>query len=97
MPMLTQFTVKLIKGQEKGSWTYVLMPNSVEFFGTRGLVKITGTIDKYPFASSLMPMGDGTHMLPVKAEIRKAIAKDDGDPVTVFIETAHIGGMKKVA
>ena len=33
-----------------------------------------------------MAMGDGKHMLPVRADIRQAIGKEAGDTVAVVLE-----------
>jgi Domain of unknown function (DUF1905) len=80
------FSAKLEKSQNKGGWTYVVWPGSAKFFGTKGLVKIRGKIDGHPFSASFMAMGNGRHMLPIKAEIRKAISKDVGQMVKVQLE-----------
>lgn len=78
---------KLEKYYGKGGWTYALIPevrkNKDNPFGW---VRVSGSIDGYELSKvTLMPNGKGALFLPVKAEIRKAIGKEEGDKVHIIL------------
>lgn len=79
-----------ITTEANSGWTCVVMPASGEYFGTRKAVKVTGLVDGHPFQATLLPLGDGTHMVPLKAALRKTIGKTLGDIATVQLQQRRI-------
>jgi hypothetical protein len=74
--------------QKDGAFaTYLVVPGSAEFFGTRRPVKVGGTTDGHPFEATLMPSGTGPHWLPLRAALCTTIGKHQaGDQVTVHLQ-----------
>ena len=77
------WTAVLEQSPAPGGWTYVVLPGTAELFGTRGRVEVRVEVDGQQYRTSFMALGDGTHELPVKAQVRRVIGKQAGDEVEV--------------
>lgn len=87
MKLLVDKKYKLEKFPGKGGWTYARVPEVLKSDDNPfGWVKVMGSIDGVEIRHfHLMPMGDGTLMLSVKADIRKKIRKEAGDQVHIIL------------
>ncbi|MGH9500931.1 MAG: DUF1905 domain-containing protein [Terriglobales bacterium] len=80
-----KFRTKLV-GREGSSVAAVNAPFDVkEVFGTIARVPVRGTINGFPFRSSLMPMG-GCHFMAVNRTMREGAGVKAGDTVSVVME-----------
>lgn len=75
--------VAMIIADANSGWPCVQMPGSAVFFGTGKAVKVAGTVDSHPYEASMLPVGNGIHMMPIRAPFRKVIGKGLGDEVRV--------------
>lgn len=85
-PQPIDFSIEAaISKDDTSGWACVRMPGSSDRFGTGKSIKITGTIDGHDLRATLLPTGGGTHMVPIKAALRKSLGKDVGDTVTIHL------------
>ena len=88
-----KFTTRMLKfGRmgEKTGWTYIeiskaqaqkLKPDNKKSF------RVKGSFDDYTFEkTSLLPMGDGKFIIPIKGPIRKILGKEAGATIRVALE-----------
>lgn len=84
--LLTDKEYQLERFPGKGGWTYVLLPEiPKDPEAAFGVVKVKGTIDNYEVSDVTLMSFQGVLMMAVKAEIRKAIDKEEGDTVHITL------------
>lgn len=83
-PIDVAFTATIIADSNNG-WACVQMPDSATFFGSGKAVKVGGTVDSHDYQATMLPVGGGTHMVPLRAAFRKKLQKGVGDGVTVHL------------
>jgi hypothetical protein len=75
---------------EKTGWTYIAVTADMAQQlkpGNKRPFRVRGMLDGFAINGiALMPMGDGTFVMPLKAEIRKGIHKNAGAMLHVCIE-----------
>ncbi len=75
--------------KDKTGWTYVIIPASQAKKLVSGKLgfRVKGRLDAYALKQvAVMPMGDGSFMLPLNATMRKAIGKQRGDTIQVALD-----------
>jgi hypothetical protein len=71
----------------KGGWSYVVISEiPAAEKQALGLIRVSGFIDTYALNQfNLLPMKDGSMLLPLKSAVRKQIGKKEGDTVHVTL------------
>lgn len=89
MVKYTATMLRFDKQGEKTGWTYIVVPEDIAQQlkpGNKKIFRIKGKLDKLAIeAVAVMPMGDGSFIMPVNADMRKGLAKRVGAQVTVQI------------
>lgn len=69
---MRRFDAVLERMRSRLNWVIIRIPfDAAKIFGVRGQIKVKGTINGYPFRSSLFPTGEGGHILLVNKRMQK--------------------------
>jgi hypothetical protein len=77
----------LLEGYKGMDATGITIPFDVqEFFGTRARVPVRGTINGFPYRSSIFPQRDGPHYMVVNKQVRAGAKVKAGETVSFVME-----------
>jgi len=83
------FSGVITKEDAAGGWTNVVWQGSSEFLGTRRATKVSVRVENHEFNITCLPVGDGTHMLPLNKSIMNSIGKAEGDTIVMEVRRAQ--------
>jgi hypothetical protein len=84
--MPKKFKAKAEPAGPNGAWCFVAIPFDVaEVWGTRGRVRVKGTINGFLFRSNIQPM-DGRHVLTLNKQLQAGAKAKPGDMVAIVME-----------
>ena len=90
---MIQFTTTILKfGKqgEKTGWTYIVIPATLAqqlLPGNKKSFRVKGMLDKHSIGGiALIPMGEGDFIMALKADLRKALEKQQGAVLTVQLQ-----------
>lgn len=84
--MAKRFRIKLEPHTGSQAALFVVPFDVEKTFGTRARVPVRGTVNGFPFRSSIFPRGDGTHYMVVNRETREGAGVAAGDTVSFVME-----------
>jgi hypothetical protein len=77
----------LLEKHETSEATGIAIPFDVlKVFGTRARVPVRGTINGFPYRSSIFPMGGGCHRMVVNKNVRAGAKARAGETVSIVME-----------
>ncbi len=90
---MVQFTAiiqQFGKQGEKTGWSYIAIPSDISEQlkpGFKRSFRVKGKLDDHPIKQvALLPMGNGSYILPLKSTLRKAIHKSKGAQLKIILE-----------
>jgi uncharacterized protein YdeI (YjbR/CyaY-like superfamily) len=84
---ILRFNATLERMRSPFNWIIIHVPyDAAKVFGVRGQIRIAGTINGFPFRSSLFPTREGRHILLVNKKMQKAARADAGSVARFEIE-----------
>lgn len=77
----------ILENHEASEATSIGIPFDVfDVWGSRARIPVTGTINGFPFRSSVVPRGEGKHYMVVNKQVREGANTKAGDTVNVVMQ-----------